>query len=33
MRQSADNLRRALSVPADALRRLTSENPGRLIGL
>ena len=33
MQQSVDNLRRALNVPPDALRRLTSENPGRLIGL
>ena len=33
MQQSADNLRRALNVPAAAVRQLTSDNPGRLIGL
>jgi N-acetylglucosamine-6-phosphate deacetylase len=33
MQQSADNLARALNVPPDVLRRLTSENPGRLIGV
>ena len=33
MQQSVKNLRRALNVPPDALRRLTSENPGRVIGL
>jgi N-acetylglucosamine-6-phosphate deacetylase len=33
MQQSADNLRRALNVPSDALRRLTSDNPARVIGL
>jgi N-acetylglucosamine-6-phosphate deacetylase len=33
MPQSADNLHRALDLPAAVLRQLTSENPGRLIGV
>jgi N-acetylglucosamine-6-phosphate deacetylase len=33
MQQSADNLRLALNLPPDAVRRLTSENAARLIGL
>ncbi len=33
MRQSADNLHRALNLPPDAVRQLTSENAARLVGL
>jgi hypothetical protein len=33
MQQSADHLRRALNLPPDTVRQLTSENAGRLIGL
>jgi N-acetylglucosamine-6-phosphate deacetylase len=33
MQQSADNLRRALHVPLDIVRQLTTDNPRRAIGL
>ena len=33
MRQSADNLRRALAIPDTTVRRLTCENPRSVIGV